>query len=68
MKVCQVSSQSKDVLTRPQSHEDANQRPSLEVNSKRLQGSADMVKRPRIVLTLGITSHFGPISSLEFEE
>ena len=35
VKVYQVSSQSKDVLTRPQSHEDASQRPSLQVSRYR---------------------------------
>ena len=63
-----IPSPSEDVLPRPHSHEDPNQRPSLEVSSKRLQGAADMLKRPRIDLKLGTPSRFGPISSLEFEE
>ena len=72
VKVYQVSSPSEVVLPRPQSPE-ANKgtssgSPLKMASGGRLQGSADVVKRPRMDLKLGIPSCFGPISSLEVEE
>ena len=66
LKVYQVSGPSTDVWPRLQCSE-AQTFAGLLAWGGHLRSSANVVKRPRRNLKLGIPSGFGPISSLEFE-